>query len=104
MSSHYSKQYYEDVARTLKEQATYYSGIVNDGQAIVAGVVLGRTIESFADLFAADNLPSSRCWTCGSSKESGFTCTRPDGEHRFGGFDREQFLAACGLEPVKETN
>ena len=101
MSSRYSKKHYEDVARILKEQATYYSGIVNDGQAIVAGVVLGRTIQDFADLFTADN--PKCCIHCGYVKGTTEICDSANGqlrdEHTFEyGFDREQFLAACGLK------
>ncbi|KKK48053.1 hypothetical protein LCGC14_3149030, partial [marine sediment metagenome] len=81
--SRYTKQHYEDVARLLKDYALPVS-----------------LINRFADLFAADNPPSSRCWNCGDSKEAaGAICTRPNEGHRFGGFDRKQFLAACGLEP-----
>ena len=104
--SRYTKQHYEDVARTLKEQATYYSGIVNDGQAIVAGVVLGRTIEDFADLFAADNPPA--CQVCGYTGTTGtgspFCCQSMQGHNFKGGFDGKQFLEACGLEPQSERS
>ena len=95
--SRYTKEHYEDVAKALKENRAW---AIQMDSAHARGV-MASTIGTFADLFAADRPPSSHCWTCGSSKEAGFTCTRPDGEHRFGGFDREHFLAACGLE-VKE--
>ena len=77
MATLYDKRHYENVADLFK----------------VAGV-LGEMsqwyVQRFADLFAADNPP--RCSTCGAS-----VCSQRG--HVFAsGFNREQFLAACGLE------
>ncbi|KKM75854.1 hypothetical protein LCGC14_1386130 [marine sediment metagenome] len=96
--SRYTKEQCEDVALILSTPIELRIGRLH---AETYSSTVGQLAKDFADLFAADRPPSSHCWTCGSSKEAGFTCTRPDGEHRFGGFDREHFLAACGLE-VKE--
>ncbi len=57
--------------------------------------------ERFADLFAADN--PKCCIHCGYVKGTTEICDSADGqlrdEHAFEyGFDREQFLEACGLE------
>ncbi len=92
MTTRYQKRHYEDVARLISGNmdATGLDKQRNGGLTALA--------HDYADLFAADNPPSSRCWTCGDDKGTTSICTRPDGEHRFGGFDREQFLAACGLE------
>ena len=91
MTTRYQKSHYEDVAKLL---------------ALHIGPCVPRTVTNcpttlaaeFVGLFAADNPPNSRCWTCGNTKEAAPIYTRPDGDHRFGGFDREQFLVACGLE------
>ncbi len=84
--SRYSQEHYEDVARIF---AQYPRGL-HDG-----------VVKDFADLFAADSPPSSRCWNCGDSKDAlEHICTRPNEGHRFGGFDRDPFLTACGLEPT----
>ena len=83
----YQEKHYEDVARILSLRRAPKAGgklghILNVG---LAGVAVG-----FADLFAADN--PKRCTF--------------HGDHNVGysedciitGFDREQFLAACGLK------
>ncbi len=75
MTTRYQTEHYEDVAAILKFHC---------GQVSI--VVVG----DFADLFAADN--PKRCTfhgdhNIGYSKDCKIT-----------GFDREQFLAACGLE------
>ncbi len=75
MTTRYQKRHYEDVAQLLKDHTAFAEPAVQD-------VAL-----AFADLFAADNP---------------LTCSIPDGHkgecNVEGGFDREQFLAACGLE------
>ncbi len=90
MTTRYQTEHYEDVAELLH-------GAIEHAEREQRFVDVDLVYE-FAALFAADRPPSSRCWTCGNSKEAEPTCTRPDGEHRFGGFDRAQFLTACGLE------
>ncbi|KKM73055.1 hypothetical protein LCGC14_1414440 [marine sediment metagenome] len=99
--SRYAKQHYKDVARILAEEKHFQETSGRPEGRIAAGAVINLK-HTFADLFAADSPPSSRCWTCGNSEEAGSICTRRDGEHRFGGFDREQFLTACELRPRTE--
>ncbi len=86
--SRYSKKHYEDVARILGHHNGPY-----------ADVVVPHLTREFADLFAADNLPSTHCWHCGSNRNVVTDCTHV--KHNYGGFDREQFLAACGLESTQ---
>jgi len=91
--SKYTKQHYEDVASLLDKQPVASVGSLR--QAIK------RVVEDFADLFATDNPPT--CIVCYQREgEPGPTCF-PSAErtgHDFsGGFNREPFLAACGLEP-----
>ena len=97
MSNRYSKQHYEDIAKALKENRTW--AIQMDSSH--ARGVMASTIGTFADLFAADNPPT--CIACGHRQsEPGPTCfpsTERTGHKHEGGFDRERFLAACGLEP-----
>ncbi len=81
--SRYTKEHYEDVARLLR--AHHLEGNDCDVQDVV---------RAFADLFATDNLPF--CRTCGIF-HSAFHAS--EGLHDYGGgFDRDQFLTACGLE------
>jgi len=90
--SRFTKEHYEDVARIVRLERTYWAGLVDDAQAAVAESVLSRWTCSLVDLFAADNLPF--CRTCGIF-HSAFHAS--EGLHDYvGGFDREQFLAACG--------
>ncbi len=69
MTTRYQKSQIEDVARIL----------VREGSGSTFGPVRNIALD-FADLFAADNPPA---W---------------DSNKLVGGFDRERFLAACGLE------
>ncbi len=94
--SRYSKQHYEDVAEILSEHGGY----------VTARVVTDDIVRAFADLFAADNPP--RCVNCGepATTTGGGSCHYVPqlGEHNFeGGFDRERFLAACGLTTETEV-
>ena len=92
--SRYTKEHYEDVARILRETVTDPPPMRTAKETAIDFAL------DFADLFAADNPPSSRCWNCGDSKVAlERICTRPNEGHRFGGFNRKQFLEACGLEP-----
>ena len=78
--SRYSKEHYEDVAKLLKK-------------APAATDMKAWFIQKFADLFAADN--PAACDVCGQPNDEMLV-----GLHTFkGGFNREPFLAACGLEP-----
>ncbi|KKL23086.1 hypothetical protein LCGC14_2428870 [marine sediment metagenome] len=72
MTTRYQKSQIEDVARLLEGNT-----LLSDSHKINKP----NLVRAFADLFAADN-PSH--W-------SSFT-------QSFVGFDREQFLAACGLK------
>jgi len=65
------------------------------------GCSIRYTASQFADLFAADNPPY--CIHCGAPAITDEVCASAGGrlydEHLFeGGFNLEQFLAACGLE------
>lgn len=73
-----TKEHYEDVARLLRRK-----GIDGIGER---EPTRHRIIYAFADLFAADN-PACAFLDCTMHQ----------------GFDREQFLAACGLEPKTTT-
>lgn len=88
--SRYTKQHYEDVARLLagNRDAT---GLVRERNGAI-----GDLANDFADLFAADNPPT--CIDCGARR--GETDPNSDpGAHLYEHhFDRERFLAACGLE------
>ena len=75
--SRYSKEHYEDVARILSAE------FATQKPANLHGPIR-NLIYDFADLFAADNPPACIEGQCPSH----------------GGFDREQFLAACRLEKV----
>ena len=99
MTTRYQKSHYEDVAEILRhERDAGLSGLgSNMGSTAIACVML-----EFADLFAADN--PHLCADCnvrqGEEPTSG-RCfeARNRRSHLFvGGFDRERFLTACGLE------
>ena len=109
--SRYSKKHYEDVAEILSEHGGY----------VTARVVTDDIVRAFADLFAADNPPTCLEHTDASAypidaqhhassdhvdvkgEPSPEDCQCIEGGGRFGGFDREQFLTACGLR-LKETH
>lgn len=84
MTTRYQEKHYEDAARILRE---------HKGCCKTEWVA-----DDFADLFAANNPPT--CRVCGESAAGAPPpCERYDGHHEWtGGFDREQFLSACGLE------
>jgi len=88
MSSRYSKRHYEDVARILKAEAI--------GWAPQFQAPVDHLMSVFAGLFAADNPPTCHC---GATIGTSHPCNTGSGGHVIeGGFDRELFLAACGLE------
>ena len=86
--SRYSEMHYEDVAKALKENRDWALRLDN---AHARGV-MASTIGTFADLFAADN--PKRCVTSPFNHDF-HDCVLA------GGFDREQFLAACRLESTQ---
>ena len=98
--SRYTKEHYEDVARTIRLEREHWEGLPNDAQTAMAESILTHWSNSLADLFAADNPPT--CIDCGrpEGRPYGECTTRKTllkDEHRFmGGFNRKQFLAACG--------
>ncbi|KKL26926.1 hypothetical protein LCGC14_2390360 [marine sediment metagenome] len=82
--SRYSKEHYEDVAKVLKENRAWARQMDSThGRAVMAS-----TIGQFAELFAADNPPV--CQVGGHDGPCTPACL-------IGGFNREQFLTACGL-------
>ena len=90
MTTRYQKRHYEDVARLLY-------GAVQDASNKDRWVDM-ELVHEFADLFAADNPPV--CRVCDDDEGTGSICTCScGGHHHFeGGFNRKQFLEACGLE------
>ena len=80
MTTRYQKRHYEDVASILLAHVGYVSrDLVSD----------------FADLFAVDNPQRFTAHiACPYNHSDG-----RDNDCHIYGFDREQFLAACGLEP-----
>jgi len=83
MSNRYSKQHYEDVAKIIFRLE-------------LTPQMIGRVALDFADLFASDNPPACHC---GATIGSQHPCNTGSGGHVIaGGFDRERFLASCGLE------
>ena len=90
MTTKYQKSQIEDVAVLL-----HFHHDINVSGPIAIATLAGH----FADLFAADNPPI--CPRCGRQYRATNTHIYPancSGPHEYeGGFDREQFLAACGL-------
>ena len=85
MTTRYQKRHYEDVAEIVLNHIWHRP----------VGYMSRDLAEDFADLFAADNPPF--CSDCGDEKGTTI-CTHSCGDHHafIGGFDREQFLTACG--------
>ncbi|KKL14520.1 hypothetical protein LCGC14_2514850 [marine sediment metagenome] len=83
MTIRYQKRHYEDVTYIFATRG-------------MPDIVRAQLVGDFADLFAADN--PRRCFAneehVGDCTDGCLTGTGPDNE----GFDREQFLATCGLE------
>ncbi len=91
--SRYTKQQHEDVARILKDQLSSAAPLnwVGHIAEVETNATVKRIAYRFADLFAADN--PGAC-SCPPGEEHPSKCNMR------GGFNREQFLAACGLEPT----
>ncbi|KKM91576.1 hypothetical protein LCGC14_1227140 [marine sediment metagenome] len=87
MTTRYQKSQIEDVARILSDAV----GIASDCDRVDCGCKMESLAicKDFADLFAADNPPACQAFH-GPGHDS--SCKLA------GGFNREQFLAACGLE------
>ncbi len=85
MTTRYQKEHYEDVAGLLRAAQEMF-GEENE--------VIGILAHSVSILFAADN--PRKCRGCGLVEN--INNALHQGYDWGGGFDREQFLAACGLE------
>ena len=85
MTTRYQKEHYEDVARVLSYHITA-AGMDDERERMQW---LAWVAESFIDLFAADNPPACQAFH-GPGHDSSCKLT--------GGFNREQFLIACGLK------
>ncbi|KKM83068.1 hypothetical protein LCGC14_1313210 [marine sediment metagenome] len=85
MTTRYQSEHYEDVARLLEGNT-----LLSDSHKINKLNLVG----AFADLFAADN--PRRC-TAHVACPYRYSDGRDNDCHVYG-FNREQFLAACGLE------
>ena len=103
MTTRYQEKHYEDVARILKTIWECHCNSPYDPNEPECADCQTRNgmARTFADLFAADNPPY--CIHCGAPAITDEVCASAGGrlydEHPFeGGFNREQFLAACGLE------
>ena len=105
--STYTKQHYEDVANLIK--GSWPEAVPED----VNEVMLFSLSNKFADLFAADNPDSVYCGYCGATRDHRLPCpergvsgVEARSPHSFvyhKGFNREQFLTACGLKPKVDT-
>lgn len=95
--SKYQRQHYDDVARVLSH-ARAHEPRFGTGEF----TAIGQAIIDFADLFAADNPPYCQyCRNTPTPASAATQCVQVHlGEpHEYiGGFDRERFLKACGLE------
>ncbi len=93
MTTRYQKSHYEDVAKVLKSALDRRPREFPRLSGMLAAIPL---IDDFADLFAVDN-PDVCCnWPLKTNGLCGLPC--PCGAHHpRDGFDREQFLVACGL-------
>lgn len=92
--SRYSRELAEDVAGLIK--SAWPEAVPED----VNEVILFDLANKFADLFAADNPPT--CVACGAlcaTQRAVYPCHAGRDHKWIGGFDRDKFLAACGLEP-----
>ncbi|KKL28810.1 hypothetical protein LCGC14_2371400 [marine sediment metagenome] len=90
MTTGYRQSQIEDVARILSYHTT--AARVDGERERMEW--LAWVAKSFVDLFAADNPPF--CQTC---KVEHSIFYAGEGLHDYkGGFDRERFLTACGLE------
>jgi hypothetical protein len=98
MTTRYRESHYEDVARILANTFDDHSRSCPDFHE-GEDVILDDLAERFVTLFAADNPESVYCGYCGDDKGTTSICTRPNEKHNFeGGFNRDKFLAACGIE------
>ncbi|KKN01744.1 hypothetical protein LCGC14_1124700 [marine sediment metagenome] len=97
MTTRYQEKHYEDVAQIL---AAAVEESEHEGPTYRA--MDWQTVENlahdFVALFVTDN--PLVCRQCGDDEGSTARCLpdEPTVEHSYDGFDREQFLTACGLE------
>jgi len=92
MTTRYQKSQIEDTARILKTMWECHCNSPHDpnGPECAGCQTRDGMVSAFADLFAADN--PKRC-TFHGDHNTGYSV-----DCEITGFDREQFLAACGLE------
>ena len=97
MTTRYQDKHYEDVAEILQRYTQERRGLSRLLMApeISAFLATARAITlDFADLFATDN-PSNCLYCEGRHDAAHYTPPHVRGRS---GFDRDRFLAACGLE------
>ena len=99
----YTNQHYEDIAEVLlnTNPVMRLDPPYTDRDSLQRATIVA-IIQRFANLFAADN--PAYCTHCSCDGTIECVCITAGGrtydEHNFeGGFDRKQFLVACGLEP-----
>jgi hypothetical protein len=98
MTTRYQKRHYEDVAGLLRATRRKFSGTGSTGEASGA---LSTLAYSFSILFTADNPPT--CTYCGAKESDPHALRDECASHVFmTSFDRERFLAACGLDQQPE--
>ncbi len=97
MTTRYQKSHIEDVADLFRRAFTWAQ------EKNVSSECLEVFVETFADLFAADN--PEVCRYCEATEATAkVRCVGHEGDpfHNFeGGFDPDAFLEACGLEESK---
>ena len=97
MTTRYRDEHYTDVARLLHQH-----GWPLPTREVAAADCWHTLCADFADLFAADNPNPDACLFCGEPRgPDPMCCSRdtPDTGHSYdGGFNRADFLSACGLE------
>ena len=93
----YSKEQIDDVAGLLFARV---APVMKVPAARLAVDTITAICQDFADLFAADNPPVCR-WCTAPVEPSPTNCPKSAlGQHTYlGGFDRAEFLRACGIEP-----
>ena len=86
MTTRYQNEHYEDVAGVI-------ASFVRCQVSVLGGAHGAEMADAFANLFTADN--PRKCLGCGLIEDASNTLHQ--GYDWGEGFDRERFLAACGL-------